>query len=99
MRCNRTWFQNGRTETRCKNEAEQVCSKCGNARCRKHDDLGFDEVGGVILCEECQPERAYCANCKQVQTLEAYDDQGLGKSDDLKQCAVCGHIVDSERGQ
>ena len=48
---------------------------------------------------ELKPERAYCANCRKVQPLEDYNDQGLGKSDDLKQCSVCGHIVDSERGQ
>ena len=57
--CTRKWFKDRRTETRCKNEAEQVCSKCGNARCSKHDDLGFDEIDGATLCEECQPaERA-----------------------------------------
>jgi hypothetical protein len=58
MRCQRTWFaDDGRTEAHCRNEAEHVCSKCGNARCDSHDDLGFELVNGQTICEECQPDR------------------------------------------
>lgn len=102
MLCNRSFFEDGgRTETTCGKDAEFVCAGagCQNVRCDRCDDLSFDEICGVTLCEECQPEpeRAYCGNCKQVRTLQAYDHQGLGKSEDVKQCAVCGRIVDSER--
>jgi len=63
MCCNRTFFEDGgRTETRCNRHAENICSgpDCENVRCDDCDDLGFDEINGVTLCEECQPapERA-----------------------------------------
>lgn len=60
MCCNRTFFEDGgRTESTCKRTAEYVCSgpDCENVRCDRCDDLGFDEVNGITLCEECQPEQ------------------------------------------
>jgi len=42
-------------------------------------------------------EHAYCANCRKVQPLEDYDIWALAKSDGVKQCVVCHHIVDSTR--
>lgn len=59
MLCNRTYFEDGgRTETRCNRHAENVCAgaDCENVRCDECDDLGFDEINGKTLCEECQPE-------------------------------------------
>ena len=57
VRCGATWFADGgRTERQCREYAENVCAECGNARCDEHDDLGFDEHEGRLLCEECAPK-------------------------------------------
>lgn len=53
-----------------------------------------------IVLSQPDPETAYCANCKQVQLLEGYDDEEVRAAmGDVKQCVACGHIVDSERTQ
>jgi len=55
VRCGATWFvAGGRIERRCRENAVNICAVCGNARCDEHDDLGFEEVEGRILCEECE---------------------------------------------
>lgn len=57
VRCGRQWFvAGGRMERQCRENAEQVCAECGNARCDEHDDLYFEERDGKILCEECVPK-------------------------------------------
>ena len=54
IRCGATWFvSGGREERRCRENATNVCSVCGNARCDEHDDLGFEERDGKVICEEC----------------------------------------------
>ena len=54
VRCEATWFvDGGRTERQCRENAEYVCAECGNARCDEHDDLGFEEHDGHVVCEEC----------------------------------------------
>jgi hypothetical protein len=56
VRCGKTWFTaGGRDERQCRESAVNVCAECGNARCDEHDDLGFEEYQGRILCEECRP--------------------------------------------
>ena len=53
--CGATWFvAGGRIERQCRENAVNVCAGCGNARCDEHDDLGFEEVVGRILCEDCE---------------------------------------------
>jgi hypothetical protein len=57
VRCEATWFvAGGRVERQCRETAERVCAECGNARCDEHDDLGFEEHEGRVLCEECAPK-------------------------------------------
>jgi hypothetical protein len=54
--CTKTWFvAGGRDERTCGEIAEpdQVCAECGAARCESHDDLGFEEKDGRVLCEDC----------------------------------------------
>jgi hypothetical protein len=52
--CGATWFvADGRVERQCRENAVNVCAHCGNARCDEHDDLGFEERGGQVICEEC----------------------------------------------
>jgi hypothetical protein len=59
VRCEATWFvSGGREERQCRETAVNVCAECGNARCDEHDDLGFEEVDGRLLCEECLPDNA-----------------------------------------
>ena len=56
VRCGVTWFvAGGRVERQCRENAVNVCADCGNARCDEHDDLGFDEHEGRLLCEACTP--------------------------------------------
>jgi hypothetical protein len=58
--CNKTWYlAGGRVERTCGEivEPDAVCAECGAARCAEHDDLGFEEIDGRILCEDCQSER------------------------------------------
>jgi hypothetical protein len=53
VRCGKTWFvAGGRVTRQCRENATQVCA-CGNARCDEHDDLGFEERDGQVVCEEC----------------------------------------------
>ena len=53
-RCEATWFADGgRTERQCRENAVNVCTVCGNARCAEHDDFGFDERDGKTICEAC----------------------------------------------
>jgi hypothetical protein len=53
VRCGATWFvAGGRVTRQCRENATQVCA-CGNARCDEHDDLGFEERDGQVVCEEC----------------------------------------------
>lgn len=53
-RCGKSHYIHGGRESRqCEEYADKVCSKCGNARCEDHDDMGFEEVEGKIVCEEC----------------------------------------------
>ena len=55
VRCGATWFvAGGRMERQCRENAVNVCALCGNARCDEHDDLGFEEVEGRTLCEDCE---------------------------------------------
>jgi hypothetical protein len=55
VRCGATWFvAGGRMERRCRENASKVCTHCGNARCDEHDDLGFEEKDGCVICEECE---------------------------------------------
>jgi hypothetical protein len=55
VRCGATWFvAGGRMERQCRENAVNVCALCGTARCDEHDDLGFEEVDGRILCEDCE---------------------------------------------
>src|ERR1035441_10450430 len=57
VRCTAKWFAaGGRVERQCRENAATVCAECGNARCDEHDDLGFDEHEGRVLCEECLPD-------------------------------------------
>ena len=57
VRCAATWFvAGGRMERQCRENAVNVCAVCGNARCDEHDDLGFVEHEGRVLCEECAPK-------------------------------------------
>ena len=54
VRCGAQWFvAGGRMERQCRENAVNVCAECGNARCDEHDDLGFSEQEGRLLCEEC----------------------------------------------
>jgi hypothetical protein len=54
VRCGARWFvAGGRVERQCRENAAQVCALCGNARCDEHDDLGFEEHDGQVICEEC----------------------------------------------
>ena len=54
VRCDARWFvAGGRVERQCRENAAQVCALCGNARCDEHDDLGFEERDGQVICEEC----------------------------------------------
>lgn len=54
VRCGAKWFvAGGRVERQCRENAAQVCALCGNARCDEHDDLGFEERDGQVICEEC----------------------------------------------
>ncbi|MGA8837529.1 MAG: hypothetical protein WB538_18000 [Candidatus Sulfotelmatobacter sp.] len=58
VRCGAKWFvAGGRVERQCRENAGQVCAICGNARCDEHDDLGFEEHDGHVMCEECLPEK------------------------------------------
>jgi hypothetical protein len=55
VRCGATWFvAGGRVERQCRENAVNVCALCGNARCDEHDDLGFEEKDGRVICEECE---------------------------------------------
>ena len=57
VRCTATWFvAGGRLERQCREHAVNVCAECGSARCDAHDDLGFNEHEGRVLCEECLPD-------------------------------------------
>lgn len=57
VRCGATWFvAGGRVEQRCRENAVNICAECGKARCDEHEDLGFDEDEGRLLCEECAPK-------------------------------------------
>jgi hypothetical protein len=59
VRCGATWFvAGGRDERQCRENATNVCSVCGNARCDEHDSLGFEERDGKVICEECIPDSA-----------------------------------------
>ena len=54
--CTKSWFvAGGRVERTCGEIAEpdQVCAECGAARCPEHNDIGFEERDGRVLCEEC----------------------------------------------
>lgn len=54
VRCGATWFvAGGRVVRQCREIATSVCTRCGNARCDEHDDLGFEERDGHVICEEC----------------------------------------------
>ena len=54
IRCGATWFvAGGRMERQCRENASNVCTLCGNARCDELDDLGFEEKDGCVICEEC----------------------------------------------
>ena len=54
VRCGAKWFvAGGCVERQCRENAAQVCALCGNARCDEHDDLGFEEHDGQVICEEC----------------------------------------------
>jgi len=55
VRCGATWFvAGGRMERQCHENAINVCTICGNARCDEHDDLGFEEKDGRVICAECE---------------------------------------------
>lgn len=58
VRCGATWFvAGGRIERQCRENADpaNVCAECGAARCDEHQhDLGFEEIEGRILCEDCE---------------------------------------------
>jgi hypothetical protein len=57
VRCGAKWFvAAGRVERQCRENADHVCAICSNARCEEHDDLGFEEHDGQVICEECLPE-------------------------------------------
>jgi hypothetical protein len=57
VRCGATWFvSGGREERQCRDNAVNVCAECGQGRCEEHDDLGFDEHEGRVVCEECLPD-------------------------------------------
>jgi hypothetical protein len=57
VRCGATWFvAGGRVERQCREDAVNVCSECGSARCDEHNDLYFEEHEGRLLCEECAPK-------------------------------------------
>ncbi len=59
--CNKTWFvAGGRDERTCGELAEpgQVCAECGVARCAEHNESGFVEIEGRILCEDCASRHA-----------------------------------------
>ncbi len=59
LRCGATWFvAGGRVERRCREAAVNVCAECANARCDEHDDLGFEEHEGRLLCDECRSASA-----------------------------------------
>jgi hypothetical protein len=54
VRCGAKWFvAGGRMERQCRENAVNVCALCGNGRCDEHDDLGFEERDGQMICEEC----------------------------------------------
>lgn len=54
VRCGATWFvAGGREKRQCRENAVNICAECGNARCDEHDDLGFEEHDGHLVCEEC----------------------------------------------
>ncbi len=54
VRCEAKWFVAGdRMERQCRENAVNVCALCGNARCDEHDDVGFEERDGQVICEEC----------------------------------------------
>lgn len=56
-RCGATWFvAGGRMERQCRENAVNICADCGSARCDEHDDVGFYEHEGRLLCEECLPD-------------------------------------------
>jgi hypothetical protein len=55
VRCGTKWFvAGGRVERQCRENADQVCAICGQGRCKEHDDLGFEERDGQVICEGCQ---------------------------------------------
>jgi hypothetical protein len=57
VRCGASWFvAGGRMERQCRETAVNVCAECGQGRCDEHDDLGFEEHEGRLLCDECAPK-------------------------------------------
>jgi hypothetical protein len=63
VRCTATWFiAGGRMERQCRETAVNVCAECGQGRCEEHDDLGFEEQDGRLLCQECVPNGKADAN-------------------------------------
>jgi hypothetical protein len=69
VRCTAKWFvAGGRDERRCHEDADVVCTRCGNGWCEEHAiKIAIYNIDGKPVCEDClEPS-------EDRETLEGYE--------------------------